>query len=29
MQAWRVGNAAKNSRIDPHAGMMAEPPATC
>ena len=26
MQAWRVGDAAKNSRIEPHAGM-AEPAA--
>jgi hypothetical protein len=22
MQAWRVGDAAKNSRIEPHAGMV-------
>ena len=27
MQAWRVGDAAKNSRIEPHAGM-AEPVAS-
>jgi putative SOS response-associated peptidase YedK len=27
MQAWRVGDAAKNSRIEPHAGM-AEPAAS-
>ena len=26
MQAWRVGDAAKNSRIEPHEGMAAAVP---